>query len=74
MEDLNWQGNTKAMFDKMVQTSPLPIRPITKKSLLSALKELGGDVTEEAMYEVVKKVTPKPFVARAIKELDSLKS
>lgn len=74
MDDLNWQGNTRAMFDKMVASTPLPLRPMTKRSLMSALSEHGPDVTEETMYDVVRKVTPAPFVARAIQQLDTLKS
>ena len=33
MAELNWQENSKAMFDKMIEASPKPFRAMTEKKL-----------------------------------------
>ncbi|MCP4625368.1 MAG: hypothetical protein GY850_17880 [bacterium] len=77
MADLTWDGNSKAMFDKLIESSPKPFRAMTEKKLLEALANKAGDggaVTEPMIEEAVKEVTPKPFVGMALKSIESLKS
>ena len=31
MADLTWEGNSKAMFDKLIESSPKPFRAMTEK-------------------------------------------
>ena len=50
MGDFNWQGNSKAMFDKSIEGSPKPFQEMTRKRLLETLTKKcgdGGDVTED---------------------------
>ena len=50
---------------------------MTEKKLNEAIAAKAGDggtVTEDIVVECVKEVTPKPFVAMALKNLESLKS
>jgi len=76
MADLTWEGNSKKMFDEMIESSPKPFRAMTEKKLTEAIegKAGGGAVTEDIVIECVKEVTPKPFVGMALKKLEPLKS
>jgi hypothetical protein len=77
MAELNWDGNSKAMFDAMIEGSPKPFRAMTEQKLKAALEAKAGDggtVTEAMIEEAVKEITPKPFVAMALKNLEPLKS
>ncbi len=77
MAELNWEANSKVMFDKMIESSPKPFRAMTEKKLMEAIAEKAGDggtVTEAVVIECVKAVTPKPFVGMAMKTLDPLKT
>ena len=77
MAELNWQDNSKAMFDKLIEGSPKPFRAMTEKKMLEGLEKKAGDggaVTEDMVIEVVQEITPKPFVAMALKSVEPLKS
>jgi len=75
MADLQWAGNSKAMFDKLIESSPKPFRAMTEKKLSEAIKNKAGDgatVTEDIVIECTKEVTPKPFVGMALKQIEPL--
>ena len=76
MAELNWQDNSKAMFDKLIEGSPKPFRAMTEKKMTEGLekKAAGGPVTEDMIIEVVQEITPKPFVAMALKSIEPLKT
>lgn len=77
MAELNWQGNSKAMFDKLIESSPKPFRAMTEKKMLEGVEKKAGEsgtVTEDMLEEVVKEITPKPFVAMALKNIEPLKT
>ncbi len=75
MAEFNWQGNTKAMFDKLIESSPKPFRAMTEKKMMEGIEKKAGEsgaVTEDIVVEVVKEITPKPFVAMALKNIEPL--
>ena len=75
MAELNWGGNSKAMFDKLIESSPKPFRAMTEKKMLEGLAKKAGDaghVTEAMLVEVVKEITPKPFIAMALKNIEPM--
>ena len=76
MAELNWEANSKVMFDKMIESSPKPFRAMTEKKLMEAIVEKAGDgaVTEAIVIECVQAVPPKPFVGMAMKSLEPLKT
>ncbi len=76
MADLTWEGNSKAMFDKLIESSPKPFRAMTEKKLMEAIaaKASDGTATEDIVIEAVKEVTPKPFVGMALKNIEPMKS
>jgi hypothetical protein len=76
MADLTYEGNSQAMVTKLIESSPKPFRAMTEKKLLAGLeaKSGGAAVTEDMVVETVKEITPKPFVAMALKGIEDLKS
>ena len=75
MAELNWQDNSKEMFQKLIDGSPKPFRAMTEKKMMEGLAKKageGGTVTEDLVIEVVKEITPKPFVAMAMKSIEPL--
>jgi secreted Zn-dependent insulinase-like peptidase len=77
MAELTWEKNSKAMFDKCIEGSPKPFRAMTEKKLTEAITKKAGDaavVTEDMIIECVKEITPKPFVAMALKAIEPLKT
>ena len=76
MTESTWEGNSKAMFDKLIESSPKPFRAMTEKKLMECItgKAGGGAVTEDIVIEAVKEVTPKPFVGMALKNIEPMKS
>ena len=75
MAELNWQDNSKEMVEKLIEGSPKPFRAMTEKKMMEGLEKKAGDggvVTEEIVIEVVKEITPKPFVAMALKSVEPL--
>ena len=76
MAELNFQDNSKTMVEKLIESSPKPFRAMTEKKLMEGLEKKagGGAVTEDMVIEVVGEITPKPFVAMALKSIEGLKS
>ncbi|MCX5895723.1 MAG: hypothetical protein NTZ51_07835 [Proteobacteria bacterium] len=77
MADLTWEKNSKAMFDKCIEGSPKPFRAMTEKKLTEAITKKAGDaavVTEDMVIDCVKEITPKPFVAMALKAIEPLRT
>jgi len=76
MAELNFQDNSKTMVEKLIESSPKPFRAMTEKKLMEGLEKKagGGAVTEDMVIEVVGEITPKPFVAMALKNIEPLKT
>ena len=75
MAELNWQDNSKEMFQKLIDGSPKPFRAMTEKKMMEGITKKagdGGNVTEDLVIEIVKEITPKPFVAMAMKSIEPL--
>ncbi len=50
MAELTWQDNSKAMFDKMIESSPKPFRAMTEKKLMEAIVAKAGDGDGDGSY------------------------
>jgi hypothetical protein len=75
VEDFQWLENSKEMFDKVAEASPWFVRHFTKSGMLKGLHEKGvKDVTESAMYDVCKEVTPSKYLPQTLEVLDGLKT
>ena len=71
-----FQQNAKLMYDMTLEGTPQFIRKKTNENLDSAILEVcvNGMVSENDMYNVVKKATPKPFVKYGLLVLDEFKT
>ena len=75
MAEFAWDGNSKEIFDKMISGSPKPFQEMTRKRATEALTTKvgdGGTITPEILVEVIKEITPKPFLAMAMKAIEPL--
>lgn len=75
MADLNWDGNTKEIYDKVLAMTPAPFRKLSEKNLTEAIVRRvgdGGTVTEDIIVASIKEVTPKPFLAMGMKQIEHL--
>ena len=75
MAEFNWQDNSKEMCEELIEGSPKPFRAMTRKKMMEGIEKKageGGTVTEDIVIEVVKEITPKPFVAMALKKVEAL--
>jgi len=75
MADFIYSGNTKEMYNSILELSPKPFREMTKKQMDKALTDSvgdGGEITEEKMMEIVKATTPKAFLPMALKVLEPM--
>ena len=74
-EDFEWRGNSKVMFEEVVNMTPWLFRHFPRSSILSALKEREGKiVTEEALIEVCQQVTPEKYREKTMVKLEELKT
>ncbi|OGL41400.1 MAG: hypothetical protein A2043_05395 [Candidatus Schekmanbacteria bacterium GWA2_38_9] len=75
MAEFAWEGNSKEIYDKLISGSPKPFQEMTRKKANETLVAKvgdGGKVTPEILVEVVKEITPKPFLAMAMKSIEPL--
>jgi len=75
MAEFIWEGSTKEMYDKLITGSPKPFQEMTRKRLTETLTTKvgeGGKVTQDILIEVIKEITPKPFLAMAMKSIEPL--
>ena len=75
--DLTWEGNSKAMFDRIVLSSPKPFRVMTEKKLRENTYrkvEISGKVAESTIMECIKEIIPKPFVEMTLKSIEPLRT
>ena len=69
-----FEQNSKQMYDKILEGSPNFIRSVVQKNMNNAIADVCLElVTETAMYEVVKRASPRPFVKFGINVLDEHK-
>ena len=77
MAELNWEGNTKEIFDVSTGLTPGPFRKKAQQMMMEAIIKRvgeGGTVTEEVVVECMKETTPKPFVPIGLKKIRHLLS
>lgn len=75
MEEFKFEENSQAIFEKVIALAPAPFRKISKKNLTKALLSKvgsGGIVNEDIMMQVVREVTPKPFLKMGLKQIEPM--
>lgn len=68
---LSWQGDAEKIVDLLVQSSPLGFRSRVRDKLLRAIEDLAenNSVTEDTVVQAARIVTPKPFLAIAMRSI-----
>jgi hypothetical protein len=66
-----WQGNAEKILDLLVQSSPLGFRSRVREKLVRAIKDLAANniIDEDTVVQAAKIVTPKPFLAIAMRNV-----
>jgi hypothetical protein len=66
-----WQGNSEKILDLLVQSSPLGFRSRVREKLVRAITELAVNniIDEDIVVQAAKIVTPKPFLAIAMRNV-----
>ena len=70
---VHFHQNAKKMYDDVIDASPFFVRKTTKTHLDKGLMDMQV-ITESDMYDIVNKITPKPFLKHSLDILDSHKS
>ena len=74
-EDFEWQGNSKVMYEEVVNMTPWLFRHFPRSSILSGLKDRNDPVvTEESLVDVCKKVTPEKYMEQTMAKLEELRT
>ena len=72
---LHFHQNAKKMYEDVIDATPFFVRKTTKTHLDKGILELDMQViTESDMYDIVNKITPKPFLKHSLDILDGHKS
>jgi len=72
---VHFHQNAKKMYEDVIDATPFFVRTTTKTHLDKGIRELDMQViTESDMYDIVKKITPKPFLKHSLDILDGHKS
>ena len=71
MEEFEWSGQSKSMFEEVVNLTPWVFRHFPRSAILAGLNESGSKVvTEESLIEVCKKVTPEKYMEKTMAVLE----
>jgi NADH-quinone oxidoreductase subunit E len=64
-----WDGNSEAMFERMLQEVPEMMREVFRGKLMQIANEKaqGGPIKEEYIVAIVKEIVPEPFKGNIIK-------
>jgi hypothetical protein len=62
IQTIEFAQNTKVMYEKMLSKTPWFVRDNARKTMDAAILDVcNGVVTEQDMFEIVKRTTPKLF-------------
>jgi hypothetical protein len=75
IENLKWEGNSKAMFEKVVSFAPGPMQELVKNDFIAWVEKRNIAVmTEELMEQNIKETAPKPFLNMLLDQIIPLKT
>lgn len=71
MDEFEWSGNSKVMFEEVVNLTPWVFRHFPRSAILKGLKERNSRiVTEEGLIEVCKVVSPEKYLEKTMAVLE----
>ncbi len=69
-----WAGNSKDMFERMIQEVPETLRDVFRVKLMDIMnkKAQGGVYQEKYVVEIVKEIVPEPFKSTILKAFSTI--
>ena len=69
-----WAGNSKDMFERMIQEVPETLRDVFRVKLMDIMnkKAQGGVYQEKYVVEIVKEIVPEPFQSTILKAFSTI--
>lgn len=76
IQTIEFAQNTKVMYEQMLSKTPWFVRDNARKTMDAAIIDVcnGGRVTEQDMYEIVKRTTPKLFIQKSFDIIEQYKT
>jgi len=75
VENLSWEGNSKTMYDRLVQSAPMFMRDKAQKDFQEWIAKKGiTTMTEDLLEEHVKDTAPAMMQGMILAQIQSLKS
>ncbi len=77
VDNLQWQDNSRDMYDRAVADAPFYVRLFVRRSMLDAVIERAdsnGRVSEDVVIDAVRATTPEKFRGEILAELEQMKS
>ena len=75
VENLSWEGNSKSMYEKLVESAPMFMREQAKKGFADWITKKGiTTMTEDLVETHIKETAPAPMQGMILAQLQPLKS
>ena len=75
VENLSWEGNSKSMYEKLVESAPMFMREQAKKGFAEWIDRKGiTTMTEDLVEEHIKETAPAPMQGMILAQIQPLKS
>ena len=75
IQTIEFAQNTKVMYEKMLSKTPWFVRDNARKTMDAAILDVcNGVVTEQDMFEIVKRTTPKLFIQKSFDIIEQYKT
>jgi hypothetical protein len=75
VDNLSWEGSSKTMYDKLLESAPAFMRDQAKKGFEDWVAKKGiTTMTEALLEEHIKETAPAPMQAMILAQLQQFKS
>ena len=73
--NLNFEGNSKKMYDVVLENIPMLMRGLAKKQIEAWVEKKNlTTLTEDHIYQALKDIAPQSLADKVVPQLDALKS
>jgi hypothetical protein len=77
LDNLTWQGNSKSMYDRVLEKTPAPFRKMTGSKLRERLSAKLGEsdvITEDMVIAAVSETIPPPFTKKSVEAISKMRT
>ncbi|MFZ5643708.1 MAG: PCP reductase family protein [Bacillota bacterium] len=73
--NVNFEGNSKKMYDVVLENIPMLMRGLAKKQIEAWVEKKNiSTLTEDHVYQALKDIAPQSLADKVVPQLDALKS